>query len=125
VADALPRTGEDVDVVRMHRLSLYILIVAIVVLWPGEVAQEPQVGNGLEKQERTLAALAADKLLRPVLAGLLGEQERDEAVLEAPVPLVVAILDELDRMQEVLLDLLEAVSFSAAVNLDTGNAERQ
>jgi hypothetical protein len=65
---------------------------------PGEVAQEPQVGNGLEKEERTLATYAADKLLRPVLAGLLGEQERDEAVLEAPAPLVVAILHEHDTV---------------------------
>ncbi len=125
MADALPRIGEDVDVVRMHRLSFYILIVAIVVLWPGEVAQEPQVGNGLEKDERRLAALAVDELRCPVLAGFFREQERDEAVREAPVPLVVTILHELDRVQEVLFDLLETVSFSAAVNLDAGNAERQ
>jgi hypothetical protein len=62
VADALPWIRKDVDVVRMHRLSFYILIVAIVVLWPGEVAQEPQVGNGLEKEERTLAALLSHEL---------------------------------------------------------------
>jgi hypothetical protein len=110
--DALPWIRKDVDVVRMHQLSFYILILWMVVLWPGEVAQEPQVGNGLEQQERTLAALTPDKLLRPVLAGLLREQERDEAVLEAPVPLVVAILHELDRMREMLFDLREAVSFS-------------
>jgi hypothetical protein len=52
VPDALPRIREDVDVVRMHRLSLYILIVAIVVLLPGEVAQEPEIGGGLESRNK-------------------------------------------------------------------------
>ena len=54
MSDLLPRVGEDVDVVRVARLTLYILILAIVVSRPREVAQEPEVGNGLEQEERTL-----------------------------------------------------------------------
>ena len=123
VADALPWIRKDVDVIRMHRLSLYILIVAIVVLWPGEVAQEPQVGDGLEKEERTFAALAADKLHRPVLAQLFGEQKRDEAIVEAPVTLVVAVGDELDGLQQISFDLRECLR--ASIDLNTRNAERE
>src|SRR5215472_7848563 len=105
--DALPRVGEDVDVVRMHRLSFYILILAIVMLWPREVAQEPQVGNGLEQEERTLAAHAADELHRSILANFLRKEERDHAVVEAPMPPEVTVLHEFNRMHQMLFKLLK------------------
>src|SRR5215471_12898265 len=123
MADALPWIRKDVDVVRMRRLSFYILIVAIVVLWPGEVAQEPEVGNGLEKEERTLAARAADELHRSILANFLRKEERDHAVVEAPMPPEVAVLHEFNRMHQMLFKLLKR--FSPAVDLDAWNAQRQ
>jgi hypothetical protein len=94
VADALPWIRKDVDVIRMHRLSLYILIVAIVVLWPGEVGQEPQVGDSLEKEERTLAVLVANELHRSVPAQLFREKKRDEAVGAKLLNFIEEALDE-------------------------------
>ena len=64
-----------------------------------------------------------DTLHRPGLANLLCEEEGDRAVVEPPVPLEVARLNELDRVQKMLLELVE--TFGATVDLDTRYAERQ
>jgi hypothetical protein len=62
VPNALPRVRKNVDVVRMNRFAFGISIIAIVVLWSGEVGQEPVVGDGPEKEERTFGALLPHEL---------------------------------------------------------------
>src|SRR6476659_8571175 len=106
IANPLPWVGEYVNIVRMLRHAVRVLVRAGVMLRSREVAQEPVIRNSLEQEEGTFAALFSYELHRAILADLLREEKGNEAVVEAPMPFVVSILNELDGVHDMLLNLL-------------------
>src|SRR5262249_9909463 len=60
--------------------------------------------------------------LRRSLVSLFGEEEGDYAILETPMPVVVAILNKFEGMQDVVFDLAQGLG--AAIDLNAGNAQR-
>jgi hypothetical protein len=72
---------------------------------------------------QAFASLALDKFYRSLLSTDVDEQKRDDTIVEAPMSLEVAVLDELNGVQKVLLDKRKALS--PTVYLDAGNTYRE